>query len=161
MHVLTNKLRKEVKEIQTQNSTMFVVEMSEVTKDYQTQEKVYTNYKAKLFAKTPQHIDYMRKVLAVGSVVTISSEKLVPDIYTGGNEPRVTMIMDNPRLISSYQLDGGQPQQNGFNNQQPRQNQAPQQQQGWGNQNQQSFSNNPPQHGYNEPPMDFDDDIPL
>jgi hypothetical protein len=123
MHVLTNKLRKEVKEVPTQNGSMFVVEMAEVTKDFKTGEKAYTNYKAKLFTKTPEHAAFLRENLVVGSVVTIAAEKLVTDLYLGGQTPRVTMDMDNPRLQSVHKPEGQQPQQTqqqGFGNQQQR-----------------------------------------
>ena len=54
MHIVSGKLRKPpfVKDGcgQEGNSRMYGIELAEVIKDWQTQEKLYTNYRAVFFA---------------------------------------------------------------------------------------------------------------
>lgn len=153
-HVVSGKLRKApfIKEGCGQgDSTMFVVELSEMVKDWQTQEKQYANYKAMFFAKTDGAKEFYHKAFAEGSFVVVSCEKLKVDTFAADNgSTYVTLNMDNPRLESALPIsDMVVPQQGGWGQpQQPAQHQqynAPQQ----------------PQQQYNEPPMDFDDDIPF
>lgn len=134
------------------DSTMYAIELSEMTKDYKTGEKEYTNYKALMFAKSPQHIEYYNKALSEGSFVVISCDKLKIESREHEGRTYITLNMDNARLDGAkypegaqgwgqpVQPQGGQPQYQ----QQPQQQQRPQ---------------NTPQ--YNEPPMDFSDDIPF
>lgn len=158
-HVVSGKLRKApfIKEGCGQgDSTMFVVELSEMVKDWQTQEKQYANYKAMFFAKTDGAKEFYHKAFAEGSFVVVSCEKLKVDTFAADNgSTYVTLNMDNPRLESALPVsDMGAPQQGGWGQpQQPAQQQynAPQQQP-------QQQAPQQPQQQYNEPPMDFDDE---
>ena len=161
-HTVSGKLRK-APFIKTGcgpqgESTMYAIELSEMIKAYNSDEKFYTNYSALFFAKTPAANDFYAKAFAEGSFVVISCEKLKTDIQQDQDgRTFVKMQMDNPRLEGAMPVSdmGGQPQpqqQGGWGQpqqpaQQPMQQQAPVRQQ------------NAPQ--YNEPPMDFDDDIPF
>lgn len=150
-HTVSGKLRK-APFIKTgcgpnQDSTMYAIELAEVVKSYNSDEKFYTNYTALFFAKTPAANDFYSKAFAEGSFVVVSCEKLKTDIQQGQDgRTFVKMHMENPRLEGSLPLvDQGQSQQQvGYN--QPQHQQAPQQ--------------SHVQH--NEPPQDFDDsDIPF
>lgn len=163
-HTVSGKLRKApfIKEGcgPQQDSTMFVIELSEMVKDWQTQEKHYTNYSAMFFAKSQGALELYRKVFVEGSFVVVSSEKLKTDVQQGQDgRTFVTMKMENPRLESFLALsEMGQPQQQGWgqpqqpNNGQPYQQPASQPQR---------HINQPQSQGgpqYNAPPADFDDD---
>lgn len=150
-HVVSGKLRKApfIKSGLGQDgqSTMYAIELSEMVKDYRSDEKFYTNYKAMFFAKTQGANDFYSKAFAEGSFVSIACEKLKTDIFNADNgQTYVTMIMENARLEGCMPASemGSQPQQ---------------QQGGWGQPQQ------PQQHAtqqqYNDVPMDFDDDIPF
>ncbi|AUS00763.1 nucleic acid-binding, OB-fold protein [Vibrio phage 1.278.O._10N.286.54.E8] len=142
------------------DSTMYAIELSEMIKAYNSDEKFYTNYSVLFFAKTPAANDFYAKAFAEGSFVVVSCEKLKTDIQQGQDgRTFVKMQMENPRLEGAMPVSdmGGQPQQ--------------QQQQGWGQpqqpqqaqmQNQQRApQQQQAQPQYNEPPMDFDSDIPF
>lgn len=132
-HTVHGLLRKPPFIKQLESSTMFIVELSEMIKDYQTQEKTYTNYKAMLFAKSDAAIAYYNKAFAEGSFVVVSCEKLKVDKFDADNGTTyITLMMDNARLEGAKFDDvndgnWGQPQQP---SQQPahQQNFAPQQQ---------------------------------
>ena len=115
MHIVHGQIRKAPFVKQTGDSTMFVVELSEMVKDYKTGEKTYTNYKAMLFAKTPAAIDYYTKATAEGSFVVLNAEKLKVDVFNADNGKQyVTLMMENARLEGAQFNDGApvqQPQQ--------------------------------------------------
>lgn len=150
-HVVSGKLRKApfIKEGcgPNQDSTMFAIELSEMIKAYNSDEKFYTNYSALFFAKTPSAKEFYHKAFAEGSFVSVACEKLKTDIQQGQDgRTFVKMQMENPRLEGVLPVSEmgalQQPAQQQYNAPQQQQQQAPQQQ--------------TPQ--YNEPPMDFDDD---
>lgn len=154
-HTISGRLRK-APFIKTgcganQDSTMYVIELSEMIKAYNSDEKFYTNYSAMFFAKTQGANDLYSKVFAEGSFVVVSCEKLKTDIQQGQDgRTFVKMQMDNPRLESFMAASeiGQQPaQQGGYS--QPQQA-APQQR---------APSAGKPQ--YNDVPDDFDDSIPF
>ncbi len=159
MHTVSGELRKApfVKPNVGQDgaSKLFIVELSEVMKDYQTGEKVYTNYKASLFAKGGQ-IDYYNSVLVEGNFIVVNAEKLKVEVSDCGQYTKLSM--ENARLgnagyVAQGQSQGAQntqgyaPQQNapaqqqnnGYQNNQQQggfqQQNAPQQQGGFQNQN--------------------------
>ena len=108
-------------------STMFAVELSEVMKDYQTGEKVYTNYKAVIFAKTQGQIDYYNSVLVEGNFIVVTAEKLKIDVSPCGQYTKLNM--ENARLENAGYIAANQSQ--GQNNQAqsgyaPQQQNAPQ-----------------------------------
>lgn len=123
-------------------STMFIIELSEVTKDRQTGQNTYTNYSAALFAKTPKAIEYYSSALAEGSFVVVSCEKLTVRTDEHQGKTYTKLIMDNANLT-----DANIPTQNQVGTTQYQQSA-----------NQQSQQQSPQ---YNEPPVDFSDDIPF
>lgn len=166
-HIVSGKLRKApfIKEGcgPQGDSTMFVIELAEMNKDWQTQEKSYTNYKAMFFAKTDAAKSYYHKAFAEGSFVVVQCEKLKVDTFQADSGVTyVTLNMENARLEGALTVEdqGGMPQQQqqqqGWG--QPQQPQAQQQQQ---RAQQQAPAHQQSQPQYNEPPMDFDDDIPF
>lgn len=157
MHIVSGELRKApfVKPNVGEGgaSKLFIVELSEMIKDYQTGEKTYTNYKASIFAKGGQ-IDYYNSVLVEGNFIVVSGEKLKIDVSSCGQYTKLNI--ENARLENAGYISAGQPQgqnnqaQGGYTNQQqsaphggyqqqaPQQGYAPQQQQQQGGyQNQQ------------------------
>ncbi|AUR84532.1 nucleic acid-binding, OB-fold protein [Vibrio phage 1.060.A._10N.261.48.B5] len=164
-HIVNGKLRKApfIKEGcgAQGDSTMFIIELAELNKDWQTQEKSYTNYKAMFFAKTDAAKGYYHKAFAEGSYVVVQCEKLKVDTFQADSGVTyVTLNMENPRLEGALTVEdqGGIPQQ-------PQQNGVPQHhQQGWGQPQQpqaqqQQFQQQQPQ--YNQAPQDADDGIPF
>lgn len=115
-------------------STMFAVELSEMMKDYQTGEKVYTNYKAVIFAKTQGQIDYYNSVLVEGNFIVVTAEKLKIDVSPCGQYTKLNM--ENARLENAGYIAANQSQ--GQNNQAQQQGYAPQQQQAQGGYQQQA-----------------------
>ena len=106
-------------------SKMYVVELSEMTKDYQTGEKAYSNYKAMLFAKSDAAKGYYDKALAEGSFIVLSCEKLKVEQREHEGKTYVSLMMENARLEGAHFNEGQPPQQNqGYA---PQQNAAPQQ----------------------------------
>jgi len=134
-----------------QDSTMFVVELTETIKDFRDPNvKHYANYKAIFFAKTPNALSYYNQVFVEGAFVVIGCEKLKVEQREHNGQTYVTLNMDNPRLEGAMYPEGQQQQQ------------APQQQNaGWGAPNNAPQQQSAPQQGFNEPSADFDDDIPF
>ncbi|CAM0009305.1 hypothetical protein VPHK367G1_0028 [Vibrio phage K367 g1] len=167
-HTVSGKLRK-APFIKTGcgpqgDSTMYAIELSEMIKAYNSDEKFYTNYSALFFAKTPAANDFYAKAFAEGSFVVVSCEKLKTDIQQGQDgRTFVKMQMENPRLEGAMPISdmgGQQQQQQGWGQpQQPQQ--APMQQQPMQQQQQYNTPPNQSQPQYNAPPADFDDDIPF
>ena len=83
MHVVSGKLRKApfIKDNcgQDGQSKMYAIELSEMTQDYKTQEKSYTNYRAVLFAKTQAAKQFYDNATAQDSFVVLTCEKLKVD----------------------------------------------------------------------------------
>ena len=184
MHIVSGELRKapfvKVGCGQDGQSTMFAVELSEVMKDYQTGEKVYTNYKAFIFAKSPGQVDYYNNVLVEGNFIVVAGEKLKIDVSPCGQYTKLNI--ENARLENAGYVAQGQvnnqaqqqgcaPQQQANQQHQPQQHQ-PQQQGGYNQHPAQQRQQAPQQGGYQsqqggfasnpqEPAIDFDDDIPF
>ena len=128
MHIVSGELRKapyvQSGVGQDGQSVLFIVELSEMTKNRQTGEKQYTNYKASLFAKGGQ-IDYYNSVLVEGNFIVVSGEKLTIDVSQCGKYTKLNM--ENARLTNAGYVEQPQaPQQQGGYSQ-PQYNQAPQQ----------------------------------
>ena len=123
MHIISGELRKApyIKSGLGQDgqSTMFAVELSEMVKDFKTDEKTYTNYKAVLFAKSPGHVDYLTSTLVEGNFIVLNSEKLKVNISDCGKY--ITLDMDNARLENSGYIESSSTpkQQGGFAKQSP------------------------------------------
>ena len=148
------------------DSTMFVVELSEMTKDYKTGEQFYANYKAMIFAKSPAQIDYYNKALVEGSYVVVSCEKLKVEQRDHNGKVYVTLMMENPRLEGAH-FDGNSAPKQQVQQQQMQQQQPMQQQPQRQPQAQQQYS---PQQQMQQPTQQmqqpvqngqFDDSIPF
>ena len=159
MHVVSGKLRKApfIKAGcgQDGQSKMYAIELSEATKDYQSGEKSYSNYKALFFAKTPNAIQYYDQVFVEGSFVVVACEKLKIESRDHNGTTYISLVMDNPRLEGAQFIEGGQQQQ-------PQQAQYQQQPQ----QPQRAPQGQQPQYApagqlQPQPPMDYQDDIPF
>jgi len=145
MHIVSGELRKapyvQSGIGQDGQSVLFIVELSEMTKNRQTGEKQYTNYRASLFAKGGQ-IDYYNSVLVEGNFIVVSGEKLTIDVSQCGQYTKLNM--ENARLNNAGYVGQSQTQV------QPQQqySQAPQQQGGFAPQGQpQQGGFAPQQHG--------------
>ena len=151
-HVVSGRLRKEpfIKSGVGQDggSTMYAIELAEVVKEWNSDEKHYSNYKALFFAKSQAASDFYSKAFAQGSFVTVSCEKLKVEQRNYNGQIYVSLQMENPRLEGALPVSEQGQQNAGWG-----QPQQPQQQQ------QQATKQAQPQ--YNEPPKGYDDDIPF
>lgn len=164
-HVVSGTIRKPpfVKENcgQDGQSKMYAIELSEMTKDWQTGEKQYANYKALFFAKTDAAKGYYDKAFAENSFVVVSCEKLKVEQREHNGSIYVSLVMDNARLEGA-RFEEASPVQQQYNQQpqQPMQQQQPaQQQQQAYNPHQQQQS--PQQWQQNQQQQVFDDYMPF
>jgi len=134
MHIIHGELRKApfIKTGcgQDGQSTMFIVELSEVIKDRQTGEKQYTNYSAAIFAKTAAQIGYYNTSLVEGNFIVVNCEKLKVDVNESNGKQYIKLQMEGARLEGAKYIENNQqaaPQQQGGYSQQAPQQQAPQQ----------------------------------
>lgn len=101
-HIVSGKLRKApfIKDGcgQDGNSRMYGIELSETTKDFRTDEKSFTNYKALFFAKSDQAKQYYDHAFAEGSFVVVHCEKLKVEQREHNGATYISLVMDNPRL---------------------------------------------------------------
>jgi hypothetical protein len=165
-HIVHGLIRKAPLIKQLATSTMFVLEISEMVKDFKTGEKTYTNYKAMLFAKSDQAAAYYTKATAEGSFVVLHSEKLKVETFEAqSGKTYITLMMDNARLEGAHFDDAHAPAQA----QQMQQRPAPQQQApasyGTPPPNHQpaapQYAHPPAQPQYAQPQNNFEDDIPF
>ena len=155
MHIIHGELRK-APYIKTGcgqdgQSTMFIIELSEVIKDRQTGEKLYTNYSAAIFAKSPAQIDYYNTSLVEGNFVVVNCEKLKVDVSESNGKQYIKLQMENARLEGAKYIEsnGQDQQQGGFAQQQQQQPQGGfQQQQALQQQQQQQQMNSTNSHGW-------------
>jgi transcription initiation factor TFIID subunit TAF12 len=149
MHSVHGLVRKAPMIKQLQDSTMFIVELAEMVKDFKTGEKTYSNYKAMLFAKTEAAIAYYTKATAEGSFIVLVSEKIKVETFDANSgKTYITLMMDNARLEGAHFDNDNQPSQQVPQQQQqaPAQQAAPQQQP-----QQQPNNQQPPQSWGNAP----------
>ena len=195
MHIVHGELRKApfIKQVGNQGNeaTMFIIELSEMIKDRQTGEKLYTNYSAAIFAKSPAQVDYYNTSLVEGNYVVVNCEKLKVDVSESNGKQYIKLQMENARLEGAKYIEANQggfqqapaqqqqqqqqtPAQGGFQQQAPQQQggfsqQAPQSQGGFAPQQQapqqrpmhQTMAQNGIQPNQQAPGVDFDDDIPF
>ncbi len=169
MHIVHGQLRKApyIKSGVGKDGTsvMYCLELSEMIKDYKTDEKIYTNYKAILFAQSPAHIAHYNTTLVEGNFIVLTSEKLKIEVSECGLY--IKLFMDNARLEGSGYIQQQAPQQQGgfqqqgqqqggFQQQSPSQNLASKRQAAQQQNQQQSPKVNP-----QDPEIDFDSDIPF
>ncbi len=123
MHIIHGELRKApyVKTGcgQDGQSTMFIIELSEMIKDRQTGEKLYTNYSAAIFAKSPAQIDYYNTSLVEGNFVVVNCENLKVDVSDHNGKQYIKLQMENARLEGAKYIESNQ--QGGFQQQAPSQ----------------------------------------
>ena len=154
MHIIHGELRKApfIKTGcgQDGQSTMFIVELSEVIKDRQTGEKAYTNYSAAIFAKSPAQIDYYSTSLVEGNFIVVNCEKLKVDVNESNGKQYIKLQMEGARLEGAKYIESSQqaPAQQGYSQQAPQgqggySHQAPQQQGGFQQAPQQQAAYNP------------------
>ncbi len=134
MHIVSGELRKApyVKPNVGSDgqSCLFIVELSEMIKDFKTGEKSYTNYSAALFAKGGQ-IDFYNTALVEGNFIVVTGDKIKIKVSDCGQYTKLEL--ENARLENSKYIEStGQQQTGGFAQpqaqQQPNQGYVPQQQ---------------------------------
>ena len=127
MHIIHGQLRKApfIKSGcgQDGQSVMFIIELSEVNKDYKTGEKSYTNYSAAIFAKSPAQVEHYNTTLIEGNFVVVTGEKLKVDVSESQGKQYIKLQVENARLEGSGYIQNEQQQQpqqhqGGFQNQQ-------------------------------------------
>lgn len=163
MHVVSGKLRKApfIKDNcgPDGQSKMYAIELSEMTQNYKTQEKSYTNYRAMLFAKTQAAKQFYDNATAQDSFVVLTCEKLKVESREHEGKAYVTLSMENAKLEGANFTESA-PQQGSWGQPSPlpQQPQRPAQQP---QNNGYAAARNAPQPTYKEPPTDLDADIPF
>lgn len=84
-HTITGKLNKPAREFQAGESTGFSVGLGVQYYDRQAKQKAWTDYKAAVFTKNPQQIDFYRQSLVPGSIVSVSGKNQKIDSFDGQN----------------------------------------------------------------------------
>ena len=116
MHIIHGELRKApfIKSGcgQDGQSTMFIIELSEVNKDYKTGEKSYTNYSAAIFAKSQAQVEHYNTTLIEGNFVVVTGEKLKVDVSESQGKQYIKLQVENARLEGSGYIQNNQQQQN-------------------------------------------------
>ena len=150
MHIIHGELRKApfIKQGcgQDGQSTMFIIELSEVIKDRQTGEKSYTNYSAAIFAKSPAQISHYQTTLVEGNFVVVNGEKLKVDVSDSNGKQYIKLQLENAKLEGSGYIASNQQSNTGF--------QQPQQQGGFNNQ-QKAPQNTGNASSYNQAPPNY------
>lgn len=123
-HVVSGKLRKApfIKDGTGKDgcSRMYVVELSEVIKDFKTGQNRYTNYSATFFASSDKHKEYYDKAFSEGAFIVVYAEKL--DLAISDCKGYIKARMENARLESCMFDHIAQPMQS--RNQIPHQHQS-------------------------------------
>jgi single-stranded DNA-binding protein len=111
MHSITGKLNNSANVFQAGESTGFGIRLGVKYRDPKTKADEYTNYSAVIFAKSPNQIEFYKKVLVKGSVVEVSAEQLKVDSFDGQNGTILSVDMLNARLGYVFAPDQVAPQQ--------------------------------------------------
>lgn len=122
MHSITGKLNNSANVFQAGESTGFGIRLGVKYRDPKTKADEYTNYSAVIFAKSPNQIEFYKKVLVEGSVVEVSAEQLKVNSYDGQNGTVLSIDMLNARLGYVFAPNQGAPQQQQQQNNQNNQN---------------------------------------
>ena len=149
---VTGKLNKSANKRQSQNGTVFLVNVGVQVYNRTSKEKEWVNYSAALFAKDSQ-AEFYDKALNQGAIVEIMGSGVLPRLW-GDNNDKVSLDIQDARL--GY-VD--------YANSQPAPSQQPQQQhlqQGYQNQPNPTYTQaapapQPAPGGFD----DFDDNIPF
>ena len=157
---ITGKLNKAANQFQAGESTGFGVRMGVRYYDRETQQNEYTNYEAVIFAKAPTQVQFYQQALVEGSVIELSGTTQKIKSFDGQNGQVLSIEIHDAKL--GFVHTGNQPQQQqapqqnqGYQNA-PHQQQQQQQQQQYSATQQQGYQQ--PQQGYqnnqnNEPPF--------
>ena len=136
---ITGKLNKSPHTQQTNNGdTLFRVNIGKKERNRQTNEDVWVNYSAALFAKQGNQAGFYSNVLQEGAIVSVSGTGILPRIW-GDNNDKVGLDIVDAKLIFANnpnqqaaphhpQAPQNNQQQGGYNNQQNQQYAQPQQQ---------------------------------
>ena len=139
---ITGKLNKAANQFQAGESTGFGVRLGVRYYDRETQQNEYTNYEAVIFAKAPAQVQFYQQALVEGSVIELSGTTQKIKSFDGQNGQVLSIEIHDAKL--GFVHTGNQPQQQ----------QAPQQNQGYQNapqQQQQQQYSAPQQQGYQQP----------
>jgi len=112
-HVVSGLIRKAPYIQVLDNNTMFVVELSEMTKE-KDGSKTYTNYSAALFAKTEAAISYFTQATAEGAFIVIACDKLTIQSRESNGKTYTKLRMEQARIAGGQYgqgVQGGQPAQ--------------------------------------------------
>lgn len=103
--VISTVLRKPANVFQAGESTGFGINFGVKCQHPKTKEDAYANYSAVIFAKSPAQIDFYQRPLVEGAIVTISCEKLCPEMYEGQSGTGITLNMLNARIVNVFNQD--------------------------------------------------------
>ena len=144
---ITGKLNKAANQFQAGESTGFGVRLGVRYYDRETQQNEYTNYEAVIFAKAPAQVQFYQQALVEGSVIELSGTTQKIKSFDGQNGQVLSIEIHDAKL--GFVHTGNQPQQQ----------QAPQQNQGYQNaphqQQQQQQYSAPQQQGYQQPQQGY------
>ena len=98
MHSVTGKLNKAAKVFQAGEYTGFGVHIGVKFYNKKAGQDEWTNYKAVIFSKNPNQINFYQECLVAGSVITINSANLRIDSFDGQNGVVVMIEMLNASL---------------------------------------------------------------
>ena len=153
-HTVTGKLKKNASIFQAGDSTGFGIGIGVKYYDRDTQKDQWTNYKAAIFSKNQNQINFLTNALVEGAIVELSGDTIKIDRFQSDNGTEyLTLVLNNAKLgyigtpgnqqqqpvqnnqgYAPQQQYQQQPQQQGYNPQQ--QGYAPQQNQGYNSGNQ-------------------------
>jgi len=128
MITLTSKITKDVRTFQAGESTGFSMLLGKQYFDYQTKQKVWTNYKVTVFAKDKQ-AEFYQNALVQGAIVSVYAEDCKVDLYKP-EYPNIELI--NARIDGVFTSERQAPRQpvaQQQNYQQPQRQPVAQQQQ--------------------------------
>ena len=98
-HTVTGKLNKAAREFQAGESLGFGINVGVKYYDRTTKQNEWTNYKAVIFSKNQQQIDFLRGALVEGSVVELFGESIKVDPFVKDDgSTMITLELNNARL---------------------------------------------------------------
>jgi single-strand DNA-binding protein len=146
---ITGKLNKAANQFQAGESTGFGVRLGVRYYDRETQKNEYTNYEAVIFAKAPAQVQFYQQALVEGSVIELSGTTQKIKSFDGQNGQVLSIEIHDAKL--GFVHTGNQPQQQQATQQNQGYQSAPQQQQ-YNAQQHQGYQH--PQQGYQNNPND-------
>lgn len=150
MHTVTGKLNRSASQFQAGESIGFGIRLGVKYRDPKTKQEEWTNYSAVIFAKSPNQIQFYQSALVEGAIVSVGAEQLAVESFDGQNGTVLSISMLNARLTFVHNPNNQQaPQQQGGYGQQQG---APQQNQQHGGYQQQNQQQNQQHGGYQQQP---------